>query len=349
MLLLLLFHLVLCFSMGNRFLNRPKPAPFTDHNRILSVILSYNINHFESVGVILHEYSAMCEAGWAPTVVLLTFSNYTAKMQKLVQHKTYCSRNQRHLPVVIETNYNISSSRRYFAEHLDEHDLFVYQEDDMILRVSHIAEFVKALYRLNEILPASEMQDKTVGFLRYRRDNVLHPPYLSAKDTQSVRDAQEEDVVNMEFIEEEPSVGYLCLAKMEEPWLHFGGNLHQAFWILVRDQIDYMQTKCQFLNQSKPTGVSGTIEYTSDMSIWDRGPNKHNPAGGCGMTKMMPPEVERFSVLHYYPGARRSRSRHSMYSEIRRFYVGNRAFKGIIPDCWQKIVANAKAEEARGI
>ena len=38
-------------------------------------------------------------------------------------------------------------------------------------------------------------QDRTIGFLRYRRDNVLHPATFSAKDNLNLRDAEEEDIV----------------------------------------------------------------------------------------------------------------------------------------------------------
>ena len=335
----------------NLFLKRPKPTPFTTSNRILTVLLSHNLNHFESVGVILHEYAAMCEAGWNPTVVLLTFANYTMKMQRLVEHKTYCSRIQSHFPVRFETNYNISSSRQYFAERLHEADVYIYQEDDMILRVTHINEWVRQMYYLNTISTADVMRDRTVGFLRYRRDNQLHPPYLSAKDT-NVRDAQEEDLVKLEYIEEEPSVGYLCLPAINgtlEPYLFMGQNLHQAIWIFVRDQLEYLQTKCAFFNQTAPVGTSGTIEYMSDMSIWDKGPNKHNPQGGCGLTKMIPANIERFVIHHYYPGGRRKLHWNTIYNEIRRVYTGNRAYKGQIPDCWKGIVANARLEESKGV
>ena len=336
-------------SSSDKFLRLPQPAPHTKTNRILSVLLSHNLNHYESVTVILKEYVAMCESGWSPHVVLMTHANYTIRLQKLVSHVTFCSRAQVHIPVSFETNYNLSLSRRYFADHLDEADVFIYQEDDMILRLSQVNEWLRQMYILNDLLPANEMQDRTVGFLRYRRDNPLHPPHISAKDS-NARDAQEEDLIKLEYIEEEPAVGYICLGSNQSvPYLFFGGNCHQALWIFVREQIDYLQAKCSFLNQTKPESSGGWIEYMSDMSIWDKHGNKHNPLGGCGLQKMAPPEVERIAVQHYYPGARRTLHWYTLYNEVRRVYVGNRAFKGRIPSCWENIVKEAQREEARGI
>lgn len=337
-------------SVTSQFLTKPQPRAFSENNRILTLLLSHNLNHFESVNVILSEYVAICEGGWNVTVSMLTHANYTQKLQRLVTHKTYCSRIDQPIKVIYETTYNISTSRTWFAHRLDQADIFIYQEDDMILRFTNIVEWVKQMYFLNQILAPHDMQDRTVGFFRYRRHNALHPPTFSAKDQENVRDAVEEDLINLEFIEEEPSVGYLCLgANQTAPYLYFGGNMHQAFWIFLREQLDYMQKKCSFLNQTMVENQSGTIEYMSDFSVWDTRPSKFNPLGGCGMTKMMPYQVERFVVHHYYPGARRTHHGHTMYNEIRRVYVGNRAFKGRIPPCWQPIVDNALKEEAAGI
>ena len=323
-----------------------QPKPFSNRNRILTVVLSHNLNHFESLSVILREYASICEAGWLPKVALFTQGNYTAKLRKMVEYKTQCSRLQKGFEVSFE-NRNVSSTRAYFAEHLDEAEIFVYQEDDMIFRVSHLHEWIFQMWRLNALYRAEEMRDRVVGFLRFRRDNVLHPPVHSAKDSKT-QNAEEADLERLDFIEEEPSVAYLCVNETE-PFIQFGGNCHQAIWIFVREQVDYMQEKCGFLNQTKSLEVGGAIEYTSDMSIWDKSPNKHNPMGGCDMKKMAPHNVERFLIHHYYPGSRRTWHHKTIYSEVRRVYVGNRAFKGIIPKCWKGLVDEALKEQAQGV
>jgi hypothetical protein len=52
-------------------------------------------------------------------------------------------------------------------------------------------------------------------------------------------------------MEETPNFRPTCIAN--SPYLVVEGNIHQAMWILTREQVETLQGKCSFLNQSSPS------------------------------------------------------------------------------------------------
>lgn len=332
--------------LSDKFFTSKKPAAFTNNNKILAMILAYNFNHFESLLHIFHEYVAMCEGGWNPKVVLFVSADfkYSKKTINMIDYKTYCHRLNR--TVEVEYNYiNASSNlasyhRNYTSKVIDDFDIFTFQEDDMILTYHNIINWIHATWRLDSLLPEGEMKNFAFGFIRFRRQYLISSSESLKQYTG--KDITNADVIGSEIIEEEPSVTYTCISG--EKYLILTGNTHQSFWILSKDQIISLQNRCHFLNQSR-SGESGTIEYMTDFSIWDKNPTKSNPYGGCGMTKIMPSNVESFLVHHYFPGQKKARHKNLMYNELRRFYVGNRANKGYIPPCWKDLVNVSQTEE----
>jgi hypothetical protein len=108
--------------------------------------------------------------------------------------------------------------------------------------------------------------------------------------------------------------------KESRPYLTITGDVHQGMWMLTRQQIKYLQEKCQFLEQR-----SQYREYMSSYSIYDIGvnpgiegsDNSTNPGTNisadsipgyeptqshCGMRKLIPGSTfDSFVVYHYYP------------------------------------------------
>jgi hypothetical protein len=262
----------------------------------------------------------------------------------IIDYKTHCYRLNRTVEVkyyYVNASSNFASyHRNYTAKVIDDYDIFIYQEDDMILTYHNIVSWIHATWRLDSLLPEGEMKNYLFGFIRFRRQYRISSSHSLKQFTG--KDITNSDLIETEIIAEEPAVAYTCISG--EKYLILTGNTHQAFWILSKDQILSLQNKCQFLNQSR-NGESGTIEYMSDFSIWDKNPTRSNPYGGCGMIKIMPSNIESFLVHHYFPGQSRARHSNLMYNELRRFYVGNRANKGYIPPCWKDLVNVSQTEE----
>ena len=72
-------------------------------------------------------------------------------------------------------HYLTVQHRPYIAQRIDMYDVFVYQEDDMIITPSHIAAYVDESHFLHEISVKSNLpvdSTKMVGFIRYRKMDI---------------------------------------------------------------------------------------------------------------------------------------------------------------------------------
>jgi hypothetical protein len=58
------------------------PTRFTKNNRVMGLLLSYDLNHLDPVVLILNEYVSMCEGGWEPTLVFFTSAFWTDKLRR---------------------------------------------------------------------------------------------------------------------------------------------------------------------------------------------------------------------------------------------------------------------------
>lgn len=61
LLLVCSFHVHTIVSSSSYNFNTTYPLPFTKHNRILSMILSYDLSHIDPLVLIVNEYVSMCE------------------------------------------------------------------------------------------------------------------------------------------------------------------------------------------------------------------------------------------------------------------------------------------------
>jgi hypothetical protein len=130
------------------------PRPHSSHNRILGMILAFNFNRIESILIALQEYKNMCEAGWMPSIHFITATTPSERLQRYFENKNFCYRIQRSIPMVYR-QYNGSEkfllsehNRECVSEQLQNHDLFIYQEEDTILTLSHIMAYLDETKRL---------------------------------------------------------------------------------------------------------------------------------------------------------------------------------------------------------
>mmetsp|Transcript_28299 Transcript_28299/g.38967 ORF Transcript_28299/g.38967 Transcript_28299/m.38967 type:complete len:287 (+) Transcript_28299:662-1522(+) len=225
-----------------------KPRPFTNNNRILSIVLSFNLDHAESIGFILRQYVSICEAGWNPTVAFLTVvPRWEANVTSYFDAKYFCYRTNESLKIEYSIHdpqlghYLTVQHRPFIAKNMDKYDVFVYQEDDMIITPSHIAAYVDESHYLHETsvkinLPVDST--KMVGFIRYRKkmNRVAHGPF------DSLSFLQEDGLV------EAASYHHVCIG--DRPYVEVQRNTHQAVWVLTKWQLVLLQNKCNFLQEA---------------------------------------------------------------------------------------------------
>lgn len=314
------------------------PAPFTKYNRVLGFILAYNYEHIDPFVMILNEYVSMCEGGWDPTMVIHTTVNWTPKFRRYLESKLWCYRTGKAIDLRMDL-HDPSISISLAAEHrvvlgkeLENFDVFIYHEDDIVFRHSHLSAYLYETKKLNDILPETGLKDYLIGFQRYRRllrTGEIHSGW------------GEQDMFEQDLLEELPSFNLNCLSENDnekKPYLRIEGNKHQAMWVLTQKQVKSLQIRCAFLNQSNPSR-----EYMSSFSLFDM-KNYH-----CGMVKLIPAErLSSFVVLHYYQ--QRHVSWIPVFGAVDNLNAGfhfasDPKIKENVPDCWKDIVKRGKINQ----
>ncbi len=224
------------------------PQPFSRFNRILGIILVYNFKRIETIMIVLDKYRSFCESGWFPTLLILTTKEPTKTLKILLNDKLWCYFIQDNIHIewkIFHKNIGLQladASRRYLSNKLNEYDLFIYQEEDMILTLNHLNGYLYETRKLYNLSNDKVYEDYMIGFQRYRHTPTNHSDH-------DLRDILYEDQ-----LEEIPFFQPICL--QNEPYLQIrssyrpASNPHQAVFILTREQVDMLNRKCNFLNQS---------------------------------------------------------------------------------------------------
>lgn len=225
------------------------PEAHSQNNRLLGLILAYNLDHIDPLLLIFNEYVSMCEGGWNTTVVLFTTVDWSPRLRRFIRQKTYCYRMGKSLDVRYSLhNASISvglgaEHRKYLGNEVNNFDVFVYHEDDMVFKHSHLVAFLAETKKLHYLMPEFGLRDHTIGFQRYRR-------LLRSGEMHHVTWG-EQDIIEQDLLEETPNFRLQCIK--DEPYLLVEGNIHQAMWVFTQQHIHLLQEKCYFLNQSNPS------------------------------------------------------------------------------------------------
>lgn len=217
------------------------PTAHSEHNKILGLILSFDLNHLDPLMLIAGEYVSMCESGWNVTFVLFTAANWTPKLKKLLHLKTYCYR----VNDYIEIRYSVHDRsvgtnlatfhRAYVEKELNNFDFFVYHEDDIIFKNHHLSSYLSVTKQLYIDSP-TYFETSIMGFQRFRR--------LIKTEEGRGTDWRDTDVVETDLIEESPEFVPMCVGN--KPYVKVNGNSHQGMWTLTRGQILMLNDKCNF-------------------------------------------------------------------------------------------------------
>jgi len=206
-----------------------------DDLKILGIVTSFDLSHFDSLQLIFEQYLSMCEAGWVVKTVILSSIKWSNLLTDFIKPRYYCFRKSAYLDIRIDTsNMTLmlaSLHRRVVAEELENFDVFVYQEDDIIFKYAHLIAYLEESKKLQNLY-SDALRHNCIGFLRYRR--------VSASNV------DEKFVLAQERFEEQPHIIPYCY--YGQPYLSFTGNTHQAFWVLTQSQIKLLNETCNFLS-----------------------------------------------------------------------------------------------------
>ena len=318
----------------------PDPAPHTPYNRVLGMVCAYNYGHIDPLTLILNEYLYMCEGGWDPVVALFTTERWTSKIKRLYAEKLYCYRTNssveiRHMVFPKTINVALAAEHRhYMAKVVNNFDVFIYHEDDILMRFSHLTAFAEETARFKAIMPASHgLVDHIIGFQRYRR--------LYKEGDHQKGGWGEQDIIEQEMLEEVPTFNEVCMGEklpqaQHKPYLYVTGNTHTGAYMMTREQVMLLQKKCLFLNQSSPSR-----EYMSSFSLFD------HKEYHCGLNKIIPGErLMTFQIWHYFPQRMVSWYPTFLADEsLRRAKDFRSANTFEMPHCWTKIHQEALEQD----
>jgi hypothetical protein len=131
--------------------------------------------------------------------------------------------------------------RRTMARFVTDFDLFIYQEDDMMVTAESVQLF---LYYTSQIESHAQQANLTavqipiVGFTRYE---IL--------DQTTIKDTIEPHPANRRFVSEAPVPTYTLSCLNNVPYFVDNISPHQAMFMLTKTQVLRLQNSCQFLNQ----------------------------------------------------------------------------------------------------
>ncbi len=299
-------------------------GPMGSESRILGMVLAFDLGHKGALHIVLDQYLALCEKGYNTNVVLYTSTKDTweESYYKYLQERYVCKRLQATMGLQVDKysiNMNIKVAEKHrilLKQEIDNYDVFVYQEDDMIIMAPQFEHYLQETKILRGLLSPEVVDQYSLGFVRYRLPNKLtvpneadDNPLFSIKHTNNLDEA---------FLEEEPRVEPICIGrngkithknKVEEgetstPYVLHDGNVHQAVWILTQPQLKALDVSCNFtMHRMLNIGDQFKREYMSSFSLYYtfhyRGKTKNTPL--CHVNKLLPSrQLHKFSILHYY-------------------------------------------------
>jgi hypothetical protein len=156
----------------------------SEKKRLLGMIYAENYNHIDPLRFILNEYVAMCESGFQVTLALISTMQWSKAMKQLIYADTYCYETNTTIPiqyVSLEESgrdnpaYRHSIHRKVAKQYLHLFDVFIYHEDDTIVKFANVVAYLKESETLNTLLAgatkdASQFSENyAIGFIRMRR------------------------------------------------------------------------------------------------------------------------------------------------------------------------------------
>ena len=269
---------------------------FATRNRILGMIVSHDVHmSIDPLLLIFDQYLSMCEGGWSVSLIIYTAFPPSDRLYDYMSSKIFCYAINKPYKVrfeIADKSIGVRLAlihRKTVAAELENYDLFIYQEDDIIVTHAHVVAYIqemKNLYIRNHSSPLNY----TVGFQRYFIED--HPSQIN----------EDYLIRRRERYQEFPHYQSTCYHG--GVYMDCSRNTHQAMWMLSRSQIKILHRKCSFLDQTLDDNKGNSFlvrEYMSSFSIFRN--NFDFVENSCGMYKLMPlSTINRFFVHHYYMG-----------------------------------------------
>lgn len=238
-------------DMPDKFLLRSATVSYNggvpSKGKILFMTASYTLNQFQYLWKVIEGYRDICEAGWDVDISLQVANGINASSiyGRQLHQSAFCYRTQRHLNITYQAFGDIgfglnSQHRKVIQSYLYEYDYFLYSEEDMYFSPHHLQAFLQEEQKLKLWFPNS-WYNYTIGYLRYEIENTTQT---------HVSWEYMPDKIHVVKLDPEASLFPSQSSSSNAGYYVVTNNLNQAFYIMGRQQMIYLEEKCEFL--SKP-------------------------------------------------------------------------------------------------
>jgi len=264
----------------------------------------------------MDQYLNMCDAGWDVNVIILASipARWNAvDIKKFFAQRYHCSRAGSVMGIQVEQYaaelgiWMCSKMRSIQKKYLEEYDVFIYQEEDMIVTLSRLHYYVEETAKLEAVLDQGHGDGDNIYMIGFSR----HQCCTSYKKIPSFN-ASEEKITypktKQNVMVEKLVYDYKCLGNADKvlakPYVEVTNNGHQAMSMLTRKDIKMLDARCEYLSQDKY--LMGR-EYVSSLAQFSYMPSQLAKMVGipnvakCFVHKLFPADlIQTFGVLHTY-------------------------------------------------
>jgi len=135
-----------------------QPMNILEGKRILVATTSYGTGQFLYLQDMLGSFRDVCESGAFISVVIYSALPFSPGTVNLFNARNQCRHPRGHLEmkVIVQgaqlKEHFVDAHRKYFYDHLDQFDLFMYTEDDHNVRPTHFISYLDETQKLKDLV-----------------------------------------------------------------------------------------------------------------------------------------------------------------------------------------------------
>lgn len=259
----------------------------------------------------IDSFRDLCETGAEVTLIIYTTHPYSVEQLHLFNSRTnscYHPHGKFQIQVKIKPPslklHFVDSHRKDFYDNIDNYDLFIYSEDDHLIRPTHVIGYLYETAKLRRLVGEPSFPNYSIGFLRYERDHEQTERHTF--DQYEYENAGLHSFAN-------PNLVGKYIGNRHMP--------HQGMFMATREQLVAWKERCNFheidpeqiekgrggKTTAAPGGTPDEIidvdtpvwhrEYVSSLRLFA---NDGIPIGNCQVTQLFPADgrFENFMVHH---------------------------------------------------
>lgn len=274
---------------SHRRLSTQETGSIITGKKVLFAVASYGTSQFLFLQDMLESIRDLCEYGTSVSVVIYSTLPFTPSTLNLLNSRLQCRNPNGNIDakVIIAgaqlKEHFVDAHRKYFYDHLDDYDLFVYTEDDQNLRPTHFISYLEETQKLKKVVGPEEFANYGIGFIRYERDQKTRQHVVWEEKDKAIR------IVN------EPKLrGKYGTVRMP----------HQGMYMATREQLIRWRDRCRFdeidPENEEPVwlekyGESLNREFVSSLRLF----SSELSEKGCQVKQVFPlKSFEDFMIHH---------------------------------------------------